>query len=644
MPAWNEKKQRVRSRFRSADIAAVCIIFAVFGYILCRQKYGVGIVDEQFFYTLPQRLLRGDRLIADEWHVTQLNALLEWVPYRLHLLVFGSTEGLLLHTRYFATVTQLVLSLYLWSRLRRYGLGALGFILPVCTYGPLFTFTVYNVAVTGIAVVAVELFAVPKSPSRPKLVFLGIVTAYAVLAEPLLAIGYFAWTAQVFVCAVLRKTGRVKERAHVVFPTLRTWGWMTLGILLPASAVLYYFMTAFGWDVGLLIRCVPDIFTDYDHNYQLFTENSHFSRVFTLLSSTPFFFGFESVLPGAALTVYAAVRRRRGFGRRQKRIVFLLATLLFFVSYVHLFWFCFISKQGGYIIYFPWMSGVALPFVVYTAVLLLIADRAQPRLVAFLLMSLALSVGIDIASDACMGAGAVLCILPAVVMAGKEVRACFADWRASLPADPSPEGRRWLRLPAGRSLRICALLVVSAGAVVFSFFWFFENVYFQTRRQFVERSGSNAALWEPMDCTVERGPFKGIRTTAHVFELHNDTLADMDAITAQSGGPLFTDALYPVTYLYSGLPVGTYSCWYVEEDDPDRVLHYWRLHPERIPEYVYVPYFNTVSYQEADPEQIREKLDRLGRIFDCEITEGQAGYILHVLGVRTLTLPETAAD
>ncbi|MBQ6119957.1 MAG: hypothetical protein IJK98_12040, partial [Clostridia bacterium] len=112
------------------DIVALFAFFAVFSFILLRLPYGVGITDEGFYYTVVQRVLRGDRLIADEWQITQLNSLLEIIPYELSLLISGgTTEGLILHIRYLFVFSQFLLGAHLWRRLRQFGYPALFFVL-----------------------------------------------------------------------------------------------------------------------------------------------------------------------------------------------------------------------------------------------------------------------------------------------------------------------------------------------------------------------------------------------------------------------------------------------------------------------------------------------------------------------------------
>lgn len=97
------------------------LLIPLIGYCFYRIPYGIGNVDESFLYTLVQRVLQGDRLMVDEWHVAQLLSLPLMLPYQLYVLLFGSTEGLLTGIRYFFAVFQVGFGVYLWKRLRQFG-------------------------------------------------------------------------------------------------------------------------------------------------------------------------------------------------------------------------------------------------------------------------------------------------------------------------------------------------------------------------------------------------------------------------------------------------------------------------------------------------------------------------------------------
>ena len=55
-------------------MAAAAVLCCVF--LFWKARYGFANSDESFYLTIPFRLLSGDRLIVDEWNVTQFSSLL----------------------------------------------------------------------------------------------------------------------------------------------------------------------------------------------------------------------------------------------------------------------------------------------------------------------------------------------------------------------------------------------------------------------------------------------------------------------------------------------------------------------------------------------------------------------------------------
>lgn len=96
-----------------------------------------------------------------------------------------------------------------------------------------------------------------------------------------------------------------------------------------------------------------------------------------------------------------------------------------------------------------------------------------------------------------------------------------------------------------------------------------------------------------------------------------------------------TDALYvmklcPYTYLYADMPYGTFSAW--DEDLFERHVSYWTLLPENRPDYIYISRYNGHSYRHLEEEELQIEIDSVKAAADCEITEGEAGYIVKING------------
>ncbi|MBQ6118169.1 MAG: hypothetical protein IJK98_02955, partial [Clostridia bacterium] len=550
----------------------------------------------------------------------------------------------------------------------------------VCTFGPHYTFVYYNMALNGAVLICTELFTAPKPPSRLKLAGLGVVAALVVLSELLLTFAYLGYSLQVLIAVIRKKRGTLRERRGLYAPTVRTWLWMTVGIVLTASVFFGYLMISYHWDIPFLIDSIPNMFTDYEYNYTLVGENSHLLRVPFLLICSSYIFGFAVYALAFATLFYAVIRRKRGMTPRQKKGIFLLATLLVCLAYLHAAYMCLFRRIGSAITYYVMISGFSLPVMLYCAILLLISDRPHPRWFAFWQTGVVLSVIVDITSDACLGYGGVIALLPAAVLLRDFAGRFWGGWRASLlSARPQlgergtvrmlweglrlewsalseqnkkkksskkdrpkngikekAENTKWSRFLQTHPAKMTALSAVCIAAALSTSFWVAENLVVRTMIPFVERFAAERSSWEEISRTIDNGPLRGVRTTETAGDIYDKMIRDADVIKNNSEGPLYIDSRCPVPYLHANLPVGNYSTWYVEEDNPERVLYYWRLYPERIPRVIYVPYYEATDYRPVEDSVIQEKLDRLHTFFDCEEQEGEAGRILYIRGVKTL--------
>ena len=58
----------------------------------------MGAMDESMYLNVAHRLLQGDRLLIDEWHVSQFSAPRVYLPFRIYSSLRG-TEGIILFYR-----------------------------------------------------------------------------------------------------------------------------------------------------------------------------------------------------------------------------------------------------------------------------------------------------------------------------------------------------------------------------------------------------------------------------------------------------------------------------------------------------------------------------------------------------------------
>ena len=58
--------------FHRADYITAAVAAVGFGYLFCTAAIGLGSIDESCYCSIVQRQLVGDRLLIDDWHLSQL--------------------------------------------------------------------------------------------------------------------------------------------------------------------------------------------------------------------------------------------------------------------------------------------------------------------------------------------------------------------------------------------------------------------------------------------------------------------------------------------------------------------------------------------------------------------------------------------
>ena len=98
---------------------AISIFLLAQGFTLYRLFFGVNFFDEPFYFSLPYRFLFKQRLFIDDLVLAQTFSLLIYPFVKLHLIVFKSTELLLLSMRLWFWALYLLLATVLIVKLRK---------------------------------------------------------------------------------------------------------------------------------------------------------------------------------------------------------------------------------------------------------------------------------------------------------------------------------------------------------------------------------------------------------------------------------------------------------------------------------------------------------------------------------------------
>ncbi len=123
-----------RRRQHMIFIALFLLLQAVFVW---RSFYGFNTADEMYFIGTSERIFRGEKILIDEWNPTQqLCSFLLHPVYCLIRLILGSTEGIVMASRFLYLIFAAAVTLFLYLRFQRRGYAAFGPALLFAVFAP----------------------------------------------------------------------------------------------------------------------------------------------------------------------------------------------------------------------------------------------------------------------------------------------------------------------------------------------------------------------------------------------------------------------------------------------------------------------------------------------------------------------------
>lgn len=593
------------------DLTAGLTFFALAALLLISVRYGVQNGDETNYLAGANHFLLGDRMLVDFWSLLQLFDLFLCLPLKLCLSVLGGTEGVVLAMRYVYVGIKLIFFCFIYLSLRQYRYWAILCAVIFTAFHPMgfFTLTYYTIAPCAALLIGTILF-IKQRHTAFDFVFCGLVFACCVLAEPFTALVYLGYTLLVL-CMFLhsRKTKTAPAPADVLHP--RAWLLFTAGILLTAAVFFLYLLV--GVDFTALKENLTALLSGSFFDSNVGTQTNVLKKITLYLEQM----GYGPNL--AALLLLAALC----FGRKRLRpfrlplfgavcVVFVWMTAAAFLK----------NGLQSSAIYLTDYKPLPLCFLGISSYLL--TERQDRRLFRFFLFGAGVSLGTDAFSSVSLGAAAV-CIAPVSVLMFRQALTEMKDAvKAGLPpqTDPSKNKATEKRpLPFRKLLLLPALCGLCVLVFTESLYCFYARWY-----QLPELTFS-----EPLTARLEKGPLKGLITLPVIKEKYDGILRDMDGVREEAPDTFFVMGDCEWCSLYLNVRNATYSTEPFETPETRETLPlFWELHPDKRPEIIYIPYADC-NYYFDQPEIPAEKLSYIRTLCDCEVTDGEAGYIVRVL-------------
>ncbi|MBQ6019540.1 MAG: hypothetical protein IJL26_05090 [Clostridia bacterium] len=579
--------------------------------------------DEAFYCSIPQRLSMGDRLIVDEWHPTQLGSVFLLAPYLLFVRLTGGTEGIVLYMRFLFILADLAVFAFLARRAKTVfdALASFCFCCVPCLQIEALSY--YNLFAYFTLFLGVLLF-LRENRSRGAMLAAGVLTGCAVLCFPSFAVPFLVFSA-VFLCRTLIARGRPLRRpsAGAGASACGSFGgreflWLWIGVALSAACFCAYLFSTAG--VREVVSSLPNLFSDRNHQFSLLGAASNRMKLSGLADS----YGLI-VLSADAVLIAAALINKRKRSLALKTTVLAACFLVYLFSVVRRSAHVFLDGQTTYFEYAFLFDGVQVLIFAFTARLL--CARPAPGVSRFLFFTALCSLSVDLVSNAYLGFGGKTAYFPAVYFAVtvcREVKEAYGEQR--LEKQDRKEQKTRGGKNGGASVRRIAVRGLSCLLAVF--------LIFESGRLFLKTGGQSVIgglLADPGTvAAVGRGPNRGESYHIEDVQTYEAVLSDLDRVKQNCRGPVFIASIETIFgYLYLGLPYGANTSYY-DGDDMETQEKYWRLKPEKRPQYIYVP--TLPEGNESDGAHVAERtMQKLERLCDFDREKGGAGWILRVV-------------
>lgn len=612
--------------------AAVIISAALYGWYFYRIHYGVGVPDEAFYLTITKKLLQGESLFVNEWHPTQTASMAQLLPYFLFTKITGGTEGTILFMREVYLASSFITYWYIIYKLRANEIHALISSFLFCAYVPFGIFApgYYNLPPLLLLFVCFELGYEGTVISMIKQIICGIIFSLSVLLCPGFTAIYLIYTVLVFIKLIL-KAKKNMLAPYDRFFTLKTWEYLTIGVGLSAAAFLVFIQVTGGLTDA--IKALTPISADPEYNIGFTIYSRKIEWI--LLMFRP----MNLVLCGFTFLslVYYNIRKKRNKLVKMKALISAFSAILMILMCI-----CSLLKQieihsenlESLLSAWLYLVVTSTPIYIFVVINFFLTERKKPQWGLFLSVGFLSSLFKDLLSDVTIGIGFILAVIPAYDI----IKNLIAELSEELPArsrrkaitagkNKSKAGSAKTSFDMDRTLK-----PVIVCFIVLLVFWYGYNVFDTGMTTLLVEtyngSDKNAVV------RIKSGPYKSLYTSPEINAVFEDMNEDLKRIEKTVSGPVYMPALMPYGYICIDNPISGYSAWCMPYQIDLRQLYYWYLHPDKLPEAIYlcdyVPYTYKKNSTEFGYYKIACEPENYKQICDFEMIEGKAGKILIV--------------
>lgn len=595
-------------KLSKADITAIAFIGTAFIYLVIFAFTDGTLSDEAFYISIPMRLMNGDGLFTDEWHLSQLSAVLLYLPVRLFTAITGGTEGIILYMRLLFCLLQLGTGILLFRTFRKYGIAASIISASFISFFMIGINTLsYNtLGLASLFTLICLIYRTSDKPSYIKMFLSGSLIAAFILCQPFGIIFYLAYFIAVCVFFAKSKNKTSEDKAATPFPLTISSFLVTVAGILPVLVFFLYLLFK-NSDIETIFRCIPGIMTDVEH--MQVTEELGI-KTFSLVTFIYDMTMCAGAVPLIGLVVCMVLSLL--LKKKNKDIAYIV-TIAAFAVITLVFWIritFFRDKTETDDIYFFFFP-LALPGIIFYV---LQEKKNKPVFILLWCTGITYALLMTISSNMRLHAS-----VNGYIVAAAGTLLLAKDILDELK--PSEKESKLKKITC--TLLACTLFgfsIFNFGAVI---------------------AGSMTARFTFNSSKMNAGIYKGITLPtdqALIYTRIRKDAAEIKEIISPDDKIFVLDNIAGA-YLEGEFNMGAFSGWFISDqltypEIRDRFRSYYEIFPENIPDYIYVPsyrYNNVSGINHTPPKKHAEYAYTL---FEGTSQELHDGILIKVTGLK----------
>lgn len=541
--------------------------------------------DESFYALIPFRLINGESLIRNEWHLTQFSSLFAFIPVYIWTAIKGSADGIIIFLRCVYLLIHTTIAVVTYRFFRKYGNWAImaSMMFYVQIAYKIQAISYQSMFVIFLLLLSLCMLSIYKKVSVKAFIFAGVCFGCCCVCNPLLC---FAFVLYLLACALWTKreifTGLLmkiknccktekgkkltkkqqkqqKQQKLDAFAELENYNcffnkkailWITCGILIVVViAAAFFFLT--GGTIDSIFKNAENLLgsTEYDiaskSIFEKFADTLHYFSQANL--------GMPWILPVLFIVLLLDKKRKLN----SHRFVYLLVSLAWTVPFIF-------GVMKNIEIY---LCAISLPFFITSTICYILTENKNKILFRCMYVPCLIAAFIHyLAADTHLAAIGVVFAISNVagVLFAMDL---FKEMRSVSKKEVGSTTNK-------RNFSLQRSVIIVSFCVQILFYGIFYQYGYVSRDEAVKAT---------------TGPFSGLYMTQSEYNRYDNLTNDMDYIKnlTRESDPILLASYSNWMYMYLDRPVATYSAWYRGSLNQEQLTDYYKRNPSKIPKYIY---------------------------------------------------------